>query len=238
VATSAVLAASTLCAPLIDGPPRLLEPVHRSSAAIQLADADGRVRMCVTTPDAVRLPHAVIVTSLPRRSSPVVVGDGAVCADDRRTGVGRWFEPARPEFPSLRRQLAPEAVAAFVRTWSVAIGRGEGLTPYADDVVCGSLVLLHAAGHPAAHQVAAALEHVELERRTTATSAALLRLAADGYCVDALADQLAALADEPAAVDEAAPATARLLAVGHTSGAGLLAGVQVLLGPAGDEAAA
>jgi len=228
VVTSVVLCASTLCAPLIDGPRRRLYPLHRNFAAVQLADLDGRVRMCVTSSAAVRLPHAVVVASLPRASSPVAVGGGTVGWDGHEGHVSRWFEPAQPVLPSLCERLDPAAIATFPRTWSNDLGRGDGLTPYADDVVCGSLVLLRAVGHPAAHGIAAAVEQADLERRTTATSAALLRLAGRGYCIDPLADLLAALATGLDVAPDAA-VTTRLLAVGHTSGAGLLEGVRALL---------
>ncbi|MGH3447044.1 MAG: hypothetical protein ACRDP4_05415, partial [Nocardioidaceae bacterium] len=61
---SAVVA-STICLPLLDAPRRELTVAHRGSTAWQLADISGRVVACVSTPDAVRLPHTLIVPSLP-----------------------------------------------------------------------------------------------------------------------------------------------------------------------------
>jgi hypothetical protein len=135
--------------------------------------------------------------------------------------VARWFQPAHPTVPSLYGHLDSAAVDAFARRWPESIGRGGGLTPYDDDVVCGGLVALSAAGHPAATVIARDIDRTPLEQRTTATSAALLRLAARGYCIDPLARFLA---------DPTPALRAALAAVGHSSGRGLIEGVQLLLG--------
>jgi uncharacterized protein DUF2877 len=234
-ANSGVLA-SSLVAPLVDGPPQDLRVVHRCDAAWQLADERGRVLISVITSRAVRLPHAVVVPSFPRGSSPISAGGGSLGWDGSRIKVARWFEPARPTLPSLYPRLDPPAVEAFARRWAESIGRGDGLTPYCDDVVCGALVALTAARHPAADAVAVEVEAAALERQTTALSAALLRLAARGYCIDPLARFLTAVAAStsvdasPAAVDALSWAHRALLAVGHSSGRGLVEGVLSMLG--------
>jgi hypothetical protein len=237
--------ASALLAPLVDGPRRDLRIVHRSRHACQLADPAGSVVASVILPDSLRLPHAAVVPSLPQGSSPVSVGGGSWGWDGFRASVSRWWRPSRPDLPLLQSRLDDGAVAEFAARWRSNIGRGDGLTPYADDVVCGSLVTLHAARHPAARDISDELLSTRLERRTTATSAALLRLAARGYCLDELADYLAAVSAGPvddtpqsvsnlvpscrSAAGEMAPATACLLAVGHSSGQGLVVGVTSLL---------
>ena len=153
----------------------------------------------------------------------------------RLTRAGRALVPARstsPPFPVPR--LDPTAVVAFARRWSASIGRGDGLTPYHDDVVCGGLAVLSAAGHPVAAALADEVDSAPLERQTTALSAALLRLAARGYCIEPLARFLAALAvtDQSAGADAARAEThAALLAVGHSSGRGLAEGVLTVLRP-------
>ena len=91
--------------------------------------------------------------------------------------------------------------------------------------MCGALVLLRASRtSDSPTSVARRLLALDLERRTTATSAALLRLAAEGYCIDALADYLARLATDPR---DTAVGRAALLSVGHSSGRGLLEGVRL-----------
>lgn len=105
------------------------------------------------------------------------------------------------------------------------LGAGPGLTPYADDVLCGMLVALRAAGHHQAERWSAIVAAAALEQRTTATSAALVRLAADGWCIDPLADHLNAIATG-CAVENSARALGR---VGHSSGHGLLEGVAAVV---------
>ena len=99
------------------------------------------------------------------------------------------------------------------------LGRGPGLTPSGDDVVAGFLLGARAFGHStpgamsAVDQLAAGA--------TTALSAQLLRHAVRGECVAQFAAVVAVLLGRPAPDD----AVDQLLAVGHTSGAALAAGL-------------
>jgi hypothetical protein len=101
------------------------------------------------------------------------------------------------------------------------IGRGDGLTPLGDDVVCGWLALYRATG-----VASAAVDHAvrRLLGRTTALSVALLESALLGDVADPVADYLRALGgpDAPAARD-------RLTSVGHSSGSGLAHGIDLAL---------
>lgn len=222
------MVASILTAPLFDGPSQPLVVAHRSSTGCQLLDQSGRATICVTTADSVRLPHAVVVASFPSAPSSVSVGDGALEWDGTRVPVTRWWTPARPCYPSLRPAVNDEAARLLAASWASSLGRGSGLTPYDDDVLSGSLVALHAAGHPVAASIAAHLDTAELERHTTAISAALLRHAAHGWCIDELADHVAGVArwacgtaTEPASSAE----ETALRKVGHSSGRGMVEGV-------------
>jgi hypothetical protein len=104
------------------------------------------------------------------------------------------------------------------------LGWGAGLTPYGDDVLAGALVALAAVGSPRAGTLAGQVLPAAFGR-TTFVSAALLVHAARGECVPELAAVLHALpAGAPA---ELARAVGALLAVGHSSGAGLLVGMIV-----------
>ena len=99
------------------------------------------------------------------------------------------------------------------------VGRGDGLTPYGDDVLCGWLALHRAVGlaTPAVDDaVRRALP------RTTTMSATLLECALAGEVADAVGAYLRALATpaEPAA-------RAALEAVGHSSGRGLAHGIDL-----------
>ncbi len=107
------------------------------------------------------------------------------------------------------RRLEPADVARLV-------GRGDGLTPLGDDVLCGWLALHRAAGRatPAVDDAVRSLLS-----RTTLLSATLLECALDGEVLPEFAAYVAAI-DTPHEPDLAAA----LAAVGHTSGAGLLYG--------------
>jgi Protein of unknown function (DUF2877) len=99
------------------------------------------------------------------------------------------------------------------------LGRGPGLTPSGDDVVAGFLLGARAFGRATGAAVAAVDQLAA--SATTALSAQLLRHAVRGECVA----QVAALAT--ALIGGRAPGDAvdQLLAVGHTSGAALAAGL-------------
>jgi hypothetical protein len=99
------------------------------------------------------------------------------------------------------------------------LGRGPGLTPSGDDVVAGFLLGARAFGHAAPGGAAAVGELAA--GATTALSAQLLRHAVLGECVAQAAAVAAVLIGRRAPDD----AVDQLLAVGHTSGAALAAGL-------------
>jgi hypothetical protein len=147
---------------LVDGPLQVLEVVHRSSGAWQLADASGRIAACLVTRDAIRLPNSAVVTSLPGPASHVVVGAGSWSVGGSRFKVIRWWSPARPWLPGLASLVDDRAAAEMTTHWRAHLGQGGGLTPYADDVVCGALVALVAARHHRAAALAAAVAEANL----------------------------------------------------------------------------
>jgi hypothetical protein len=93
---------------------------------------------------------------------------------------------------------------------------------------------LHATGHPIADRLGDAVAATDLEHRTTALSAGLLRAAARGHCIDPLAAFLRALSAEDVAPTSGAArretAKLELLSVGHSSGRGLAEGALATLG--------
>jgi hypothetical protein len=101
------------------------------------------------------------------------------------------------------------------------VGRGDGLTPLGDDVLCGWLVAHRAAG------VATPAVDDAVRRalpRTTTLSATLLECALAGECPNLVAGYLRAIGTP----DERA-ARAALEALGHSSGSGLAHGVDLAL---------
>ncbi|GEP38793.1 hypothetical protein NPS01_24560 [Nocardioides psychrotolerans] len=229
-----------------DGPVRVL---HRGRHAIYL-DLEGWCvgvvgSAAVAVPCALRLGASdlswLVSVSV---SAPVQVQvrDGILHLDDAPLTIGRLVEVRAPalRLAQLHRSLAASArrhrslrpeVAELVadvggRPLEPAavgrlVGRGDGLTPLGDDLLCGWLALHRAAGMttPAIDAAVLALLH-----RTTLLSATLLDCALHGEVLPQFAAYVAALGTphEPTAA-------AALAAVGHTSGAGLLHGAHLAL---------
>lgn len=223
----ALLCASTLVRSLLDGAVRPLRAVDRTSTAWQLCDHTGRVVACLGASSGWRLPYAFVVDALPAADAELSVGAGALNIDGQCLRPRRWWRPARPVLRSL--PVRPTAISGVASRWRDELGRGPGLTPYADDVICGSLVAFAAAD--VGSELRTAVAAYDLERRTTAVSAALLRLACDGWCIDEVAGYLTALeanaGGRPGA--DLIERRGRLLAVGHSSGRGLLRGIDSVL---------
>ncbi len=107
------------------------------------------------------------------------------------------------------------------------IGLGPGLTPEADDVLCGWLAIHRAAGVATPEldgKVLAALG------RTTLLSATLLECAVHGEVIPEFAAYVAALG-----TPREAERAAALSRIGHTSGSALLAGARLALAHLTDE---
>jgi len=161
--------------------------------------------------------------------------DGDIHLDGRPVRIGRLVDVTVPSLPSTASSVAavpvpPAAVAGLVgpvpttiTATDVAriIGRGDGLTPLGDDVLCGWLAIHRAAGVATPDVDAAVRVNAD---RTTLLSATLLDCALHGEVLPEFAAYVLSLGtpDEPATA-------ARLASVGHTSGAGLLHGARLAL---------
>jgi Protein of unknown function (DUF2877) len=136
---------------------------------------------------------------------------------------GAGLVPALASLGTLPRAIDADTVADLV-------GRGDGLTPLGDDVLCGWLVAHRAAG--ATTQTVDDAVRRALPRTTT-LSATLLECALVGECPDLVAAYLRALGtrSEPTA-------RAALEALGHSSGAGLAHGVDLAVAALAQQVAA
>lgn len=246
--------ASVLVHELLTGPVRPATVVAAGPAATYL-DVEGQL-LAVVAAGGIRLPCAVVATGdgpALAAGPGLAVGDGAVHQTGRPVvAVRRWFDPrvrvaagvdpaAVARFAALvrsrgsidpllsddaagrladdlARRDAPGAAARL-------LGRGTGLTPAGDDLVAGALAALRAGGSPAADDLGTAVRALA-PVATSRLSAALLEAADVGAMVPEAAAVLRALAG----VGGLDAATARLVALGHTSGwhlaAGLLVGVR------------
>jgi Protein of unknown function (DUF2877) len=207
---------------------------HPTSAYISF---DGFV-VALTTPQVPMMPNGVISETLPRLApdEPVFGGAGVIRigattielrASDRwnpavirlspERALGRaadlWDAVPMPEHPAagaLLRAVAAADESAMRAELGALIGWGGGLTPEGDDFVSGVAIALRALG--------GRLDLPDdLASRTTALSATLLALAADGLAAEPLHDLLDA--DVPAG-----EAVERLARIGHSTGRAWAAG--------------
>ena len=213
--------------------------VHRGRHALYL-DLDGWC-LGVVGRGAARVPCALALATddlAGLESASAHLEAGVLHLDGRALVVGRVLDVGVPRLdlpvprpsseepatvPPAVRELAAAVglVRSPARPLDAAdaerlIGRGDGLTPLGDDVLCGWLALHRAAGR-ATTVVDAAVR--SLLPRTTLLSASLLECALHGEVLPEYAAYVAAIGT-PHEPDRAAA----LAAIGHTSGAGLLYG--------------
>lgn len=217
-----------------DGPVRIL---HRGRDAVYVEVA-GRC-VGVVGPRASAVPCALRSRSDHLGPDPAAgasggayLREGVLHLDGTALSIGRIVDVRVPRLPdtacSGTQQAVPPAavtehvgsVPADLGPHDVArmVGRGDGLTPLGDDVLCGWLAVHRAAGVETPEVDAAVRDHLD---RTTLLSATLLDCALHGEVIPEFAAWVA---------DPGDPARAAALgSVGHTSGAGLLHGGRLAL---------
>jgi hypothetical protein len=183
--------------------------LHRGPDAVYVEVAGRCVGVVGTRATAVPCALRTAVPDLPDVHGASVRG-GVLHLDDEPLVVGRLVDVSVPRI-SVRGVPGSIDAAALV-------GRGDGLTPYGDDVLCGWLAVHRAAGL-ATPEVDEAVRG--LAAGTTLLSAALLECAVHGEVIAEFAAWLASLGTP--AEDARALALER---VGHTSGRGLLEGAR------------
>jgi hypothetical protein len=210
-----------------DGPRTVL---HASSTAIYV-DLDGWCLGLVSA-TATRVPCALWstlpdLTDLVGRDSHVEVRAGTLVVGGHEARIGRLVDVTAPAPRPGGRPSAPHPVTSGLDLPADGrlttahlddlLGRGPGLTPLGDDVLAGWLATRAADGRPDPVLASAVRRRLGV---TTLLSATLLDCALRGEVLPQLADWLA---------DPTTATTDALLAVGATSGAGLLTGAQLAL---------
>jgi uncharacterized protein DUF2877 len=180
--------------------------VHRGPDAVYV-DVAGRC-VGVVGARATAVPCA-LRTTLDRLPDVVraSVRGGVLHLDDQPVVIGRLVDVTVPRLP-LAGTPGPVDVASLV-------GRGDGLTPYGDDVLCGWLAVTRAAGI-ATPDVDEAVR--SLSPTTTLLSATLLDCAMAG---EAIPQFVAWLAGTGTVED--------VERIGHSSGRGLVEGARLAL---------
>lgn len=183
--------------------------------------------------------------------SSVTVGNGAIRTEKATASVSRWWDPRPAVAPATVRELATRAdgleaavpgipyreltnavesgyADALLDAAARLLGRGAGLTPQADDFLAGVLASLRVLGSavgdrqivPLLDAIAAPLGAIACAR-TTGLSASLLRHALRGEVTAPAGAMLRALTGR----GDVAAAHRSLVAVGHSSGPALSAGI-------------
>jgi hypothetical protein len=137
----------------------------------------GDLVLALVPPGLPRMPNGIVCDLVVAGGEPVEVGEGRVAVDGRVLSLGPEDDPARvwDPVPVPRVRLFTDDV--FDPDPYELAGRGEGLTPFGDDLLCGyaaGLVLWHGRREEAEAIAAIAAP------RTTGLSATLLRHAARG----------------------------------------------------------
>ena len=147
--------------------------------------------------------------------------DAKIMAERLRHVIGDRLAAVETELPAESLALLAQADAVSVL---MLLGRGSGLTPVGDDVLAGWLATMKAT-HSDTGTIAQSVAHLSTDA-TTLLSSTLLDRANAG---DVLPEFRTFLLDLRSSVsgrhgDQLSNSVDRMLAVGHTSGAGLLLG--------------
>lgn len=185
--------------------------VHRGRDAVYVEIA-GRC-VGVVGSRATAVPCALRTTLDALDVSAAHLAGGVLHLDGEPLVVGRLVDVTVPRLATGWTRSAPPPGDV-----SRMVGRGDGLTPYDDDVLCGWLATHRAAGVPTPEVDAAVRGCLD---RTTLLSATLLDCAMHGEAIPEFSAWLADPGD--------AARTDALTAVGHTSGRGMLEGARFVL---------
>jgi hypothetical protein len=227
IPVAAPLRVQSRLAAAADGP----RPVLHASTTALYVDLDGWCLGLVSA-TATRVPCALWSTLpdlAPLAGRPVAVQDGTLLVGGEPVRIGRVVDPRATAVAPLA-TYDPATTAHVTSDLDLPVdgrltaahldrlvGRGPGLTPLGDDVLAGWLATRAALGRPDP-TLADAVRH--RLGATTLLSATLLDCATRGEVLPQLGAWL---------VDPTASAVEALLAVGATSGAGLLAGAGLAL---------
>lgn len=248
--TAATPAAAThATAAVLAGPSRPARVVHSGADAAYLQVDDGH---CVAILAArARAVPCGLRTDLPGLDVPLgavaTVGSGSLRLAGMTLRVGRLVDAGVPRPPTVpaaavaaiadhpavravRAELPDHAIAHLrdgdPRAVAALLGRGPGLTPVGDDVLCGYLATAVATSCTAATTAVTDEVTALAPQHTTALSAELLACAVRGEVLPEFATLLRTLPEPGAALAE-------LVTVGHTSGAGLALGLTLAPIPSG-----
>ena len=168
--------------------------------------------LTIETSEDSPLPTSLLLPAAPRRIARTSLHGWKI--DDSLTSVSRLLRTPLV----ARRGLVAHAPHSLEQSLCGKVGLGSGLTPEGDDEMAGFLLAARALG--ISHTLNASMWS---KGQTTALSAALLNAALHGFALSAVAD-----AAHEMALGSIKPQTQEaVLAVGHSSGAALLQGIEI-----------
>lgn len=215
-------AVSPLVRGLVTGRVRPAVVLAAFPTALYLALADDEAShedvVAVVTSDALVLPTALRLATPSPHPWGVDVGDVVRVGGDVIALPAHGIRVVRSWRPRRLDSAPPVGVTLDWRPLLADVGRGDGLTPRADDVLCGALLAARALG--------IALPARLPTERTTSLSASLLLAARSGYAVACVVEHVTAVVT---GLPDTGVTRERVLAVGHSSGAGLLEGIDLVL---------
>lgn len=226
-----------------EGSPRCIGLLSRSSSVVPcgLRTTLADLSVLTGTPNAVR-PGDI-----------VSIGDGMLSLGSVEVGVGRIVDLGAPRLDpeaagpmaerlrsvvsdrltAVRSELPETSLAMLVHADPAAVptllGRGSGLTPVGDDVLSGWLATMWAAG--SIDETMAGAVDRQATDATTLLSATLLDRAGAGDVLPEFRRLLLTLRAAPdgSSTERLGGDVERMLAIGHTSGAGLMLGCLLAL---------
>ncbi len=235
----------------LGGPRREAVVMHSGADAVYLDD-DGAC-LGLLSRSAVAVPCGLQTTlrAIPSADHTAHIGDGNLEVAGIQVRVGRIIDASVPRInacsttPSVladacgdrldavRSELPASALSALRSADPASVrallGRGSGLTPVGDDVLCGWTATRHGLGTPSVPMIRAI--QASASASTTRLSATLLDRACAGEVIPQFRQLLLALRSPTTSAPAIGRAVDALFAVGHTSGAGLLLGTTLALTP-------
>lgn len=231
------------------GPRRRAAVIHAGADAVYLDD--GGSCLGVLTRSAVAVPCALQtrLRDLPPAGPDAELGDGGLDVAGMHVRIGRIVDASVPRInatsttatvlaetcgdrlDAVRAELPSSALTSLRGADTAAVrallGRGSGLTPVGDDVLCGWVATRQALGTASVPMIRAI--QASAATSTTRLSATLLDRACAGDVIPAFRRLLLPLRSPTASGAAINRAVDALFAVGHTSGAGLLLGTTLAL---------
>lgn len=149
---------------------------------------------------------------------------GAIAQADAASAAALMPKLLERRTAMLRTALMAGDIEAAQRHGQALLGLGQGLTPSGDDYLVGMFAVLHLPGFPGIPWISTCAAIVSVaQERTHAISVAALKAAAAGRVRESLSSLMQAMVE--GSRDDVMPLLIRVLGIGSSSGADMVAGM-------------